>query len=354
MSGTDANNSLPVRTEANGDVAVKIVDGSITSQALAIDATGKPTIKLNDGNGNAITSQVSGAQQALDVGINVGGIQVDPRAVRALTSADVVTANQGSANTIVNGWPVNPTDGTNSQGYTASSEAKISVTQPLPAGTNIIGKVSQDTNPWITSDLADGSVTGGTVATKSLLAGAQYNSSAPTLTTAQQAALQSDVNANLKVNVAVALPIGTNNIGKVSVQDSTGAAITSLNPLPVIISAAVPGTQINNYNVSATNVAVAGNDTHIYTITATKTFIGKKFVMSASGKARFDIASSPDGSTYTTLFTAFISVSSPTIQIDMGELAITDSGTGSTIKITRTNEDKQAFAMYSTISGIEQ
>ncbi len=46
---------------------------------------------FTDSNGNSLTSQTSGAQQALDVGVNVAGVQVDPRQVRPLTSADQVT-----------------------------------------------------------------------------------------------------------------------------------------------------------------------------------------------------------------------------------------------------------------------
>lgn len=52
--------------------------------------------KLQDGNGNIVTSQANGAQRALDVGINVAGVQIDPRSIRALTSGgDSVTAAQG-------------------------------------------------------------------------------------------------------------------------------------------------------------------------------------------------------------------------------------------------------------------
>ena len=51
------------------------------------------------------------------------------------------------------------------------------------------------------TDDAEGSVAGGTAGTKSLLAGGIYNSSAPTLTNAQQAALQLDASGNLKVNI---------------------------------------------------------------------------------------------------------------------------------------------------------
>jgi len=140
---SDFNSSLPVRTETAGDVIVKVGDASTPSQQLAIDSSGKVIAKLNDGAGNAldsstttpagteqalivrnipsgtqavsgtvaatqsgtwdvrlqdgagtdITSQVNGTQRALDVGINVAGVQVDPRAIRALTSSDVVTAN---------------------------------------------------------------------------------------------------------------------------------------------------------------------------------------------------------------------------------------------------------------------
>lgn len=60
---------------------------------------------LRDAAGNLITSQVSGSQQALDVGINVAGVQIDPRQIRALTNADVVTAQQGTSP-----WVVSATD----------------------------------------------------------------------------------------------------------------------------------------------------------------------------------------------------------------------------------------------------
>ena len=139
---SDFSSSLPIKTENAGDVIVKLADATVTSQQLAIDSSGRTTAKLNDGagnslassttapagteqalivrsipsgtqtvsgtvaatqsgtwsqrlqdgSGNAVTSQVNGAQRALDVGINVAGIQVDPRSIRALTSTDVVTA----------------------------------------------------------------------------------------------------------------------------------------------------------------------------------------------------------------------------------------------------------------------
>lgn len=51
---------------------------------------------LYDAFGNGISSQASSGQQALDVGVNVSGVQVDPRVIRPLTSSDVVTCNAGT------------------------------------------------------------------------------------------------------------------------------------------------------------------------------------------------------------------------------------------------------------------
>lgn len=275
---SDANTSLPIRTQTNGDVAVKIVDGTTVSQALSVDASGRITTKLDDGNGNIITSQSNGAQRALDVGIDVAGVQIDPRSIRALTSADVVTSNQGTANTISNAWPVKPTDGTNSQAYLSTGEAKVSVTQPLPAGSNLIGQINID-------------------------------------------------------------------IG--------GSLVSSTNPVPVVLSAGVSGTVVNNYNTAA-SIAAAGTSNHTYTITTSKSFQGKKIHAAGSGKIKAEIQISPDGTTFSTIFVAFNSTSTPNIDIDMDQILFLEAaGTGAAIRIIRTNLDILAQDVYSTISGVE-
>ncbi len=57
---SDYNSSLPVRTQNNGDVAVKVVDGLIPSQQLAIDSSGRVVVKIQDASGSDI-SQTAGA-----------------------------------------------------------------------------------------------------------------------------------------------------------------------------------------------------------------------------------------------------------------------------------------------------
>ena len=69
---------------------------------------------------------------------------------------------------------------------------------------------TQGTSPWITKDVADGSVTGGTAGTFSQLAGGVYNSTPPTLTTGQQASLQLDSAGRLLVDANITFPYDTN------------------------------------------------------------------------------------------------------------------------------------------------
>jgi hypothetical protein len=49
---SDYNSSLPIRTENNGDAAVKIVDGTITTRQLTVNADG--SINITD-NGSSLT-----------------------------------------------------------------------------------------------------------------------------------------------------------------------------------------------------------------------------------------------------------------------------------------------------------
>lgn len=53
---------------------------------------------------------------------------------------------------------------------------------------------------WLTTDAADGPVAAGTAALKSILIGGQFNTTLPTLTTGQQAALQTDSSGRLLVS----------------------------------------------------------------------------------------------------------------------------------------------------------
>lgn len=106
---SDYNSSLPIRTQNNGDVVTFIADGTTPSQLIAVDTHGSLSTIIKDASGNAATTQTNGVQRALDVGIDVAGVQIDPRSIRTLTTSDIITANQGAPNTTANAWPISVT-----------------------------------------------------------------------------------------------------------------------------------------------------------------------------------------------------------------------------------------------------
>ncbi len=275
----DYPSSLPIRTETSGDAAVKIVDGTITSQALSVDSSGKVTTKINDGAGNSlassttapvgteqalitrnipsgtqtisgtvaatqsgnwsqrlqdgagnnITSQANGAQRALDVGVNVAGVQIDPRSIRALTSADIVTAN---------------------------------------------------------------------------------------------------------------------------IKDSSGASFSASNPLPVSISSDVAGIEVSSYQTNA-SIAASATSNHDYTVTALKTLILTQIIASASGKAKIEMQAETGVATnvFTTIAVLFNSTSNPNMEVSFKSPR--QIAAGVRVRVIRTNLDKAAQDLYSTILGQE-
>lgn len=108
----------------------------------------------------------------------------------------------------------------------ASSNLFVNLATAIPAGTNIIGKVSQDTSPWITKDQSDGPVAPGAAASFAQLIAGQYSTSLPVLTTGQQAAIQVDSNGRLLVS---SQPLPTTS-SKFSFGDALSAA-TALIPV---------------------------------------------------------------------------------------------------------------------------
>lgn len=225
-----------------------------------------------------------------------------------------VSADQGIPNTAANGWPVKITDGTNILGTPANPvrfDPTGTTTQPVSLSGNVT--VVQTTGTNLHTVVDSGTITN------------------------------------------ITNPVAATQSGSwsVAVKDSSGNAITTANPLPVFLSATVPGTEVNNYS-TASAVAANATSNHDYTITSGKTFIGKKFWASASGKMKVEVQISPDGSTFNTKWVGFNSTAHPNITIDLDTFSVSDSGTGSKIRIIRTNLDKGAQDLYSTISGTEQ
>jgi hypothetical protein len=98
---------------------------------------------------------------------------------------------------------------------TVSNDSNILATQ---SGTwTVQPGNTQNTTAWLVQDSADGPVTPGAVASKSMLIGGQFNAALPTLTNTQQSAIQLDSSGRVLVgSIASALPTGANTIGAVT------------------------------------------------------------------------------------------------------------------------------------------
>lgn len=181
------------------------------TDSIAAVQSGTWAFRLQDGSGNAITSQASSAQRALDVGIDVAGVQVDPRTrTWNLSSADVPLVSQGTAAAASGGWPVKVTDGTSTAAVKAASTAPgasdpalVVVQSPNGNHATAANQTTEITSLQVLDDVV-GSKAGGTAGTQSSLAGGIYNTTRPTLTNGQQAALQSNSSAVLLVDGSTA------------------------------------------------------------------------------------------------------------------------------------------------------
>jgi outer membrane protein assembly factor BamE (lipoprotein component of BamABCDE complex) len=118
----------------------------------------------------------------------------------ANTTAWLVTGTGGTFPSAQSGtWNITNITGTVSLPTGASTSALQTT------GNTSLGTIATNTTGASTAanqTATQGSKTGGAAASNSDLVGGVYNSSPPTLTTGQQAALQFDVNGNLKTNVA--------------------------------------------------------------------------------------------------------------------------------------------------------
>lgn len=123
-----------------------------------------------------------------------------------------------------------------------------------------------NTTAWLMTQATAGSVTGGTAGTSSGLTGGIYNTSAPTLTNGQQAALQFDVNGNLKINSAVSATMaatpttdrsGTITVGGTSQQVSASNA--ARKGMEIQNGSTATESLFINFGAAATNVPGGGS-----------------------------------------------------------------------------------------------
>ncbi len=83
----------------SGSISITMSGSVAASQVVRVvnDSANAIFTKMQDGAGSSITSQANGVQRALDVGVNVAGVQVDPRLVTLQAGASTIGAISNTA-----------------------------------------------------------------------------------------------------------------------------------------------------------------------------------------------------------------------------------------------------------------
>lgn len=331
---SDQNTSLPIRTESAGDVIVKVGDKTVPSQQLAIDSSGLVGVKVSDAAGVAIGS----VADALKV---------------AITSTPAIVADQATF-----------TYGTTAQTVVGAVYQDTAATVPSgkQAGLRITAQRGLHVN------LRDS-------AGAELVGAHAMASSVPVTIASDQTALPVSQSGTWNINnVAgtVSLPTGAATAAKQDTGNTSIASVDSkLNSLgqklasgsvPVTLAsdqAAIavyitdsPGVEINDYS-AAVAVAAAATSNHDYTVTALKTLRLTQIEAAASGKMKIEIQveSAAASNTFASKFVKFNSTSTTCISIPLSQPITVAAGVR--VRIIRSNLDKTAQDLYTTISGYE-
>lgn len=373
---SDFNSSLPVRTQSNGDVVAFIADGTVSSQLLAVDSSGRITIKLDDGVGNAINSQSLSATQWLQVTDPAQG----PAAPGAAASFSELAGG------IFHSSPITLTNGQQSSiQLSAAGHVLVDATVVFPYDTNygVVGATTLRTAAQIGNATGAADFNFGTIGAQSLRVAAEvgnatgiadYNFGAASAQTLRSASLIGNSTGAADFNygavgaqtVRTASQIGNAtggasfNSGATSAQtlrvasnlyDATGTPFSAANPLPVTIDS-TSGSPVTDYK-DASAIAAAASDNHDYTVTAGKTLFLDQIESAASGKAKMllQIETGVATGVFTPYFAQFNSTGTPNMTLKLSNARSVAAGVR--VRVTMTNRDLVAQDLYSTICGTE-
>jgi hypothetical protein len=300
---SDFNSSLPVRTENAGDLAIKIVDSTITSQQLTVNSDG--SINVNASATNLDIRDLAFATDKVDASGSV--VALDAPTLAALESITVQNGSGASA--------VNIQDGGNS--ITVDGSVTVSAT-------------ALDIRALaFTTDKAD--VSGSVVALD-----------APTL-----AALENITVSATALDIRPLVPA----TDSVKISDGTDSlAVNADGSINVVVTSSVAGTPVCDYKDDAALAANASAN-HDYTTASAMKLTG--VLASASGKCKIEVKveTAAASGVFNTKFVAFNSTANPNIQVfPTGDIMVPS---GAKVRVVKTNKDNQAQDVYSTIEGSE-
>lgn len=300
---SDFNSSLPIRTEMDGDVVVKVGDGTIASQHLKVNVDG--SVNITDNNGSLTvdgTVELGTATLAALESITVQN-PAGAGAVNIQDGGNSITVDATDLDIRDLVFATDKVDVSNSTvNLSASSLAALeSITVQNPAGAGAVN--IQDGGNSITVDATD-----------------------------------LDVRDLTYVSDSVAIKGVTGNQLKVN-------ADGSINVVPQEDA----GVETVNFN-AGTAIAAGAVSNHDFTFTqASKLY---QVLASASGKLKVELQIETGAATgvFSTVAVAFNSTATPNIELTLNKYALVPSG--ARVRVIRTNKDNQAQDVYSTIVGI--
>jgi hypothetical protein len=383
---SDYNSSLPIRTENDGDVVVKVGDGAIPSQQLGVDSSGRVTVKIQDSSGDNLES-TSGALHVTTAGqpIEVTATDLDIRDLAFATdkvdasgsevSLDSATlAALENINAVVTATDLDIRDLAFATDKVDVSGSEVSLDSATLAALENINAVVTATDLDI-RDLAFATdkvdVSGSEVSLDATTLAALENINA--VVTATDLDIRDLAFATDKVDVGgsvVALDAGTlaalENItvsatdldirdlshtqDSVKVGDGTDFLAVNTDGSINVVMQEDAGTEVVDYNTTS-SLAASSSSNHDYTTGAAAKLY--QVLASASGKLKVEVQveTAAASGTFVTKAVAFNSTAAPNIDLDLRKYVPVVSG--AKIRVIRTNLDKQAQDVYSTIVAIQ-
>lgn len=300
---SDYDSSLPVRTEAAGDVDVFISDATIPAQKLKVNADGSIDVNAVISATDLDIRDLVFATDKVDVSGSAVTVSSTDLDIRDLLFASDSVDVSGSAVTV--------------------SATDLDVRDLLFASDSVDVSGSAVTVSATDLDVRD-----------LLFANDSVDVSGSAIT-----AIVSATDLDIRDLDAASDSVAAH------ISDASGVAFSSGNPLPVVFSSDLDGDEILDYNTSAA-IAKDASVNHDYTVSGGKTLIGEEAWISGSGKLKAELL--VNGSV---VYTAFNSTANPNIRIPLEK--ILKANAAEVVRITITNKDKQAQDLYSTLAALE-
>lgn len=341
---SDFNSSLPIRTELDGDVVVKVGDGLVPSQHLTVNADG--SVNVTD-NGGSLTvdatdldiRDLSSAQDSVEV------LQATHDNLNANVTIQVGDVDVSNANPV----PVSDAGGS------LTVDATDLDIRDLSFATDKVDVTGSDVTATVTAtdldirDLAFATdkvdVTGSDVT-------ATVTATDLDIRDLSFATDKVDVSGSSVTVAATDLDIRNLDYSQdnVAIKGATGNQLVvnsdgSINVVPQEDA----GIETVNFNTAASIAAGATSNHDFVWAQASKLY---QVLASASGKLKVEVQVESGASTnvFNTVAVGFNSTATPNIELPFAKYVLIPAG--ARVRVIRTNKDNQAQDVYSTMVGI--